>query len=151
MTMMNGAEDLDPVEIQTSDCPAPEDTDFVFRQLAEFNIAQAGPASARELAIFARQGAGIVAGLIGFTHWNWLHIRFLWVAESLRRQSLGRRLVLAAEYEARRRGCAHVHLDTFSFQAVPFYERLGYTVFGRLDDYPPGHTKVFLQKRNLSA
>jgi len=100
---------------------------------------------------FARQGAGIVAGLIGFTHWNWLHIRFLWVAESLRRQSLGRRLVLAAEYEARRRGCAHVHLDTFSFQAVPFYERLGYTVFGRLDDYPPGHTKVFLQKRNLSA
>ena len=141
---------MNTIEIQTSDTPAAADTDFVFRQLVGFNEAQTGPASARELAVFARRGGTeIVAGLIGFTHWNWLHIRYLWVAEELRRHGLGRQLVLAAEREARIRGCDHAHLDTFSFQAVPFYERLGYTVFGRLEDYPPGHTKVFLQKRDL--
>src|SRR5689334_7566144 len=131
---------MNPIEIEISDCPSPEDADLVFRNLVGFNEVQTGPAAARELAVFARRDTEIVAGLLGFTHWNWLHIRFLWVAEAFRRHGLGRQLVLAAEREARIRGCEHAHLDTFSFQAVPFYERLGYSVFGRLEDYPRGHT-----------
>jgi GNAT superfamily N-acetyltransferase len=138
------------LEFQISDRPTTEETETVFRHLIGFNEAQTGPASARELAVFSRRGTEIVAGLLGFTHWNWFHIRYLWVAESLRHQGLGRRLVLAAEQEARRRGCEHAHLDTFSFQAVPFYECLGYSIFGRLEDYPAGHSRIFLQKRNLS-
>ena len=43
-------------------------------------------------------------------------------------------------------GCAHAYLDTFDFQARPFYERLGYTVFGLQDDYPPGHRRFFQRK-----
>lgn len=138
-------------EIEISDRPSAEDTALLFRNLAGFNEVQAGPASGRELAVFARHGDELVAGLTGFTHWNWLTIKYLWVAESRRHQGLGGRLVLAAEREARLRGCEHAHLDTFSFQAVPFYERLGYSVFGRLEDYPAGHAKVFLQKRNLAV
>lgn len=139
-----------PPEIEISDRPSTGDAAMLFRHLASFNETQAGPASGRELAVFARRDGEIVAGLTGFTHWNWLTIKYLWVAESLRHQGLGGRLVRAAEREARLRGCEHVHLDTFSFQAVPFYERLGYSVFGRLEDYPAGHAKVFLQKRNLA-
>ena len=33
-----------------------------------------------------------------------------------------------------------------SFQARPFYERLGYAVFGAVEDCPPGHTKFHLEK-----
>ncbi|MDP3936617.1 MAG: hypothetical protein Q8R92_00595 [Deltaproteobacteria bacterium] len=44
------------------------------------------------------------------------------------------------------RRCAHAHLDTFSYQARPFYERHGYTLFATLDDYPPGHKRYFLRK-----
>jgi len=138
-------------EIEVSDRPSGEDIALLFRNLAGFNEMQAGPADARELAVFARHGGEIVAGLTGFTHWNWLTIKYLWVAEPLRRQGVGSRLVLAAEHEARLRGCQHAHLDTFSFQAAPFYERLGYSVFGRLEDYPAGHAKIFLQKRNLAG
>jgi GNAT superfamily N-acetyltransferase len=140
---------MNGLETQTSDSPAAEDTKFLYRQLDGFNEAQAGPSSTRELAVFARRDTEIVAGLYGFTLWNWLHIRYLWVAEDLRHQGLGRQLMLAAEREARLRGCEHAHVDTFSFQAIPFYERLGYSVFGRLEDYPSGHHRVFLQKRNL--
>lgn len=39
-----------------------------------------------------------------------------------------------------------LYLDTFDFQARPFYERHGYEVFGTLDDYPPGHSRFFLRK-----
>ena len=40
-----------------------------------------------------------------------------------------------------------IWLDTFSFQARRFYEKLGYVVFGELPDYPAGHSRYFLQKR----
>ena len=140
---------MNRIEVQTSDIPEAKDTDFIYRQLHGFNEAQTGPDSIRKLAVFARRDSEIVAGLFAFTHWNWLEIRHLWVAEALRHHGLGRQLVLAAEREARIRGCDHAHVDTFSFQAVPFYERLGYSVFGRLEDYPAGHTMVYLQKRNL--
>ena len=140
---------MNGIELQTSDSPAATDIAFINRQLCDFNDAQTSPASIRPLAVFARRDTEIVAGLFAYTDWNWLEIRHLWVAEALRHQGLGRQLLLAAEREARKRGCEHAHVDTYSFQAVPFYERLGYSVFGRLEDYPPGHTRVFLQKRNL--
>ena len=51
-----------------------------------------------------------------------------------------------AEEEAIRRGCVGAWLDTHSFQARPFYEKLGYTVFGVLENFPPGHTRYYLRK-----
>jgi len=52
-----------------------------------------------------------------------------------------------AEEEARRRGCHSVHLDTLSFQALPFYQKHGYAVFGALENHPVGHTRYFLKKK----
>jgi len=40
-----------------------------------------------------------------------------------------------------------IWLDTFSFQARPFYERLGFSLFGALAGYPPGSARHFLVKR----
>ncbi|MGE5138902.1 MAG: GNAT family N-acetyltransferase [Rudaea sp.] len=51
-----------------------------------------------------------------------------------------------AEAYARSRGAVGATLETFSFQARPFYESLGYEVFGSLDGFPPGHVKFFLRK-----
>jgi ribosomal protein S18 acetylase RimI-like enzyme len=137
------------IEIHLSEGPPGEDHLVIFRKLAGFNEEQVGPAGRRDLAVFARCGTEIVGGLVGFTHWNWFQIHYLWVAEPQRRQGIGRRLLDTAEEEARRRGIQHAHVDTFSFQALPFYERLGYSVFGRIEDYPPGHTRYYLQKRDL--
>jgi hypothetical protein len=44
-------------------------------------------------------------------------------------------------------GCIGIYLDTYSFQARPFYERQGYTVFGVLADMPPGGAKYYLSKQ----
>ena len=53
----------------------------------------------------------------------------------------------AAEEIARARGCIGIRLDTMSFQAPAFYRRLGYSEFGRIEDYPPGHTRLWFMKR----
>jgi GNAT superfamily N-acetyltransferase len=67
------------------------------------------------------------------------------VPEQARGRGLGRRLMQTAEAEARRRGCAHAWVDT-QFGAVGFYERLGYSVFGHLPDFPRGFDRSFLRK-----
>jgi GNAT superfamily N-acetyltransferase len=99
------------------------------------------------LAVFLRDERGaIVGGVSAAINWNWVDIKLVWVAEALRRGGHGRRLMAAVEQAARERGCRHAHLDTFSYQARPFYERLGYEVFAALEDYPPGHRRYFMRK-----
>ena len=88
----------------------------------------------------------VLGGLWGDTGFTQLHVDLLFVPETLRGQGLGRKLMLQAEEEARRRGCLGAWLDTFSFQARGFYEQLGYTAFGTLGDFPPGHSRIFLKR-----
>ena len=54
--------------------------------------------------------------------------------------------MIEIERLAHERRCSYCYLDTFSFQARPFYEKLGYKVFGTLEDHPKGHTHYFMKK-----
>ena len=85
-------------------------------------------------------------GLIAEISWKWLYIFNIWIQEGFRHKGIGTRLLKTAEEEAKKRGCGNACLETFSYQARPLYERLGYEVFGQLDDFPPGYTKYFMKK-----
>ena len=98
--------------------------------------------------ILGRDAEGAIkAGIRFFTSYEWLFVQMLWIAEPYRRRGIGSRLIAEAEQAAREQGCRRAYLDTFTFQAPTFYERLGYREFGRLDDYPPGHSRIWLAKR----
>ena len=88
----------------------------------------------------------LVAGLLGQTLHGWLRVGWLWVTEERRHQRIGTELMRRAEAEAVGRGCRHAHLETVDFQARSFYERLGYMVFGVLDDYPQPYKRFYMQK-----
>ncbi|MES2474737.1 MAG: GNAT family N-acetyltransferase [Verrucomicrobiota bacterium] len=126
-----------------------KDRRFVLQSLVASNETRAVSEDYRDLVVFSRSDGVIVGGLIGYTHWSWLFIQQLWVAEDHRQRGIGSRLMAVAENEALARGCIHAHCDTFDFQALPFYQKLGYRSFGRLADYPVGHTRYFLSKQNL--
>lgn len=127
--------------------PTEEELAF-FEALREFNEAHVGDSSPLRLTVFARDESGrIVGGLRGMSAWSWMHITFLVVCAEHRGIGLGTRLVELAEEEALRRGCLGMHLETASFQALPFYEKMGYSVFGQIEDCPPGHVCYFLSKR----
>jgi GNAT superfamily N-acetyltransferase len=120
--------------------------DAVRQGLARYNHARA-PMLWAPLNVFLRDADGAVrGGLLGETWGSSLFVSQLWVEEALRHRGHGAALLGAAEQEARRRGCSFAHLDTMSFQAPPFYRRLGYQVYGVLEGYAGGHSRFYLRK-----
>ena len=133
--------------LEIGEPPRSEDVAALVRGLDAHAMPHTGAAGFKPLGVFLRDdGGAIVGGASGFVNWNWLFINLVWLSESLRGAGHGRLLIEALEQAARDRGCTHAHLDTFSFQARPFYEKLGYEVFSTLDDYPPGHRRFFMKK-----
>lgn len=127
--------------------PSLSDIEYLENRLYEFNKAATGIADGRSLGIFLRDGEQtLVAGAAGHTWGETCELRQVWVAEPLRRQGIGRRLLAEAEAEAVRRGCRQLVLTTHSFQAPQFYESLGFTVVFEVSDYPRGHSQVVLRK-----
>lgn len=129
------------------DSPNERDVRFLEDQIHRYNVATTGLDNGRLLAIILRDGRGIAAGVSGFTWGGVLEIEVLWVREDVRRQGHGTLLLVAAEQEAIRRGCAQAILDTHSFQAPELYQRFGYEVYGIVAGYPHGHSKYFLKKK----
>jgi GNAT superfamily N-acetyltransferase len=135
------------LKISIEENPAQADLNLIERALVEHNEARSEPRNFSPLAIFLRSYEGkILGGLRGHTVWGWLFVSQLWVAEELRNQDYGTKLMATAEQEAMRRGCHAAYVDTFSFLALDFYRKVGYTVFGQLEEFPKGHTRYFLKK-----
>jgi GNAT superfamily N-acetyltransferase len=129
-------------------CPGTHIRRGILGPLVRFNETRAGAEKFHLLVIVLShpETGEVLGGLWGETIYSHLHVDLLFVPEELRGTGIGRRLMGDAETEAIRRGCRGAWLDTFSFQARGFYERLGYAVFGTIDDCPPGHHRFFLKK-----
>jgi len=97
-----------------------------------------------DMYLLDKQGQ-VQGGLLGLIRWRWLQVDEMALAPHLRRQGSGSRMLRLAEAEARKRGCTRSVLDTASFQARPFYEKLGYRVIGEIQDSPPGHAFYWLK------
>lgn len=132
---------------KTVDDPGPDDVQRLISSLVAWNSTVAPPERYRSLAVFAYETDKLVGGAAGYTHWGWLFVSHLWVTDELRGDGLGSRLMREIESAAVRRGAGLAHLDTYDFQALGFYERLGYEQFAELKDYPHGHSRHFLKKR----
>lgn len=134
------------VEIVAS--PGEAEREAILRILSAHNDAAAGPTERRQVAIVVRdERQTITGGLWGKISYRWLFVEFLAVSPALKGQGIGRDLMQRAEALAREAGCIGIWLDTFSFQARGFYEKLGFAQFGTIDDFPPGHSRFFLSKR----
>jgi len=136
-------------KVTLTDSPDDSTVETISRLLSEFNEVSSGLSNDyRPLTIVLSDPITqeTIGGLVGWTSFSFLHVNLLYLPASSRGAGLGSQLIAQAEEEAMRRGCHGVWLDTFSFQARGFYERLGYTVFGAIEDHPPGQSRYFLKK-----
>ena len=135
------------IELRLTDAPEAFACEVIRSGVLASSIAAAGSTCRRTLAVILDRGSDAVGGLVGRTAWDWFYIEWLFVPSELRGRGLARRILQLAEDEAVKRGCSGAWLDTYSFQALNFYRRAGFTVFGELKDYPAGHARYFLCKR----
>ena len=121
--------------------------ELLVNQIYRLNAQITGYFDARLLGGRVRGPSGeTLAAFSGHTWGGCCVVSNLWVDDARRRQGLGRSLLEAVEAEAVRRGCAQIVLSTHSFQAPDFYKRHGYEEFGRLENFPPGHARIWLRK-----
>jgi GNAT superfamily N-acetyltransferase len=131
--------------------PPAESLAPIDRGLHEFNLACLGKATIHryhKVAVFARDKDGtMIGGIYGELLWDWLHIDTLWVHEAHRGQGIATRLLAQIEEAAASKGFCGSHLETTDFQALGFYLKNGYEIFGELEGKPAGSTWYYIKKR----
>jgi len=117
-------------------------------ELSKYNAAATpGVAPEEELTVRIEDDGELLAGLSGWTWGQAAGIGLTWVHAEHRRSGLGSALLAAFEEEARRRGCTHVFVTSFTFQAPDFYQRHGYEETFRWESVPtPGRDDVHMLK-----
>lgn len=135
------------MQLDLTATPHASDTEFIRLKLREYNQSHVECGLVQELAVFARDDAKkITGGIVALTWGNWLQIQLLWVDQPSRGNGSGSQLLLAAEREAKKRGCRFSLIDTFNFQAIGFYLRKGYEVKMTLDAFPVNQQRYYLTK-----
>jgi GNAT superfamily N-acetyltransferase len=135
------------MNITITDALMAEDSEEISNHLMAYNRKFVGEILNKKIGVFMLDDNGSkVAGLTGSTVGSWLSIDLLWVSESLRGEGVGSKIIKAAEQQALAAGCRFARVDTFSFQARPFYEKMGYQLQMTLHNYPVEHERYFFTK-----
>jgi GNAT superfamily N-acetyltransferase len=138
------------VEFHVEDHPDPGDIEVLETQIRHAASAATGLGDEVDLAIFVRHTGTVVAGISGWTWGDCCELQNLWVDPSLLGSGLATRLIAAAEAEAAARGCSQTVHFTYEFQARDLYERNGYQLVGRVENFPSG-TVVLWYRKDLNG
>ncbi|UFT98342.1 GNAT family N-acetyltransferase [Radiobacillus kanasensis] len=128
-----------------------EESVYIRKKLIEYNMEKLTDEVKTPLEkvsfVIKNEKSETVGGITGTMFWHHLHIDFLWVSDEVRGKGYGSELIEHIEFFAKENNCRLLLLDTFSFQAPDFYQKLGFDVVGVVEDHPKGHSQYFLQKR----
>ncbi|AWP29287.1 GNAT family acetyltransferase [Paenibacillus glucanolyticus] len=125
------------------------DNNYVRNQMIEFNLNHFPDdlkGRYQEINLLLRNADGeILGGIVGEICWNWLEIHYLFVDERFRKSGYGAKLLSEVENMAREKQCEFVKLDTLSFQALDFYIKQGYEIYGKIEN-AGRHTHYYMKK-----
>jgi len=128
-----------------------EDYNAVCRNLYNYNLRETNgllKKPGKSINLFLRSKSGTtVGGIFCATYCDTLYIDNFWIDEEYRKNGYGKSLIIQAESIASSMGCKLSHTSTFSYQSPEFYKKMGYIVFGIIDDYQEGIVQYFLKKK----
>ena len=138
---------MSKLRFELSEQPTAEEFRVILDGVRTFNRSQTGNEQPRPVACYLRDAAGHIRGGVQANLWGRsAHIDALWVDDEYRGAGHGSELMRTIEEYAVAHGYPLIYLETTSFQALPFYQGLGYQLFGHLDEISKGHALYFLKK-----
>ena len=140
------------MEILITESPRKEDLKIISQGIKSYNQNHLPDEVVFEpdtrFAVFAKNEKGkVVGGIRANAYWNYCLIELLWLSDEARGKGIGSQLMQQAEAFAIEKGFDYIRTETVSFQAKPFYVKLGYAVYGELKDFPKGCTTYCLVKK----
>lgn len=90
----------------------------------------------------------ILGGITGITYYSCLYIDMLFVEKEYRKEGLGAHLMTSAETLGKKRNCKFSTVNTMDWEALPFYQKLGYSIEFTRDGYEK-NSKLFLLRKSL--
>lgn len=127
---------------------SPETTDLATLSRGLTQALPEGISEVGSFGFFIRNHLGeIIAGASGNLMFGSIYTSLLWVSPDLRNQGYGRRLMQSVEKLGKDSECSFATLNTFSFQALPFYLSLGYFVEFERKGYVQSAVNYFLRKQ----
>lgn len=124
---------------------APVDTE-ILKRLREFNSPYFGSKPAQHFTLETRKSDQLVGGGTGFIKQDVCFINVLYLDDDQRKTGLGSELLKIIKDFAVTKHCTKLDLETFEFQAREFYEKHGFKVLQKIENWLGGQTMYFMRK-----
>jgi len=126
-----------------------EEENILFEGVVQAAVSAKGMSRIRPFAFFIKDTRkAILAGVKGVSLYGCLYVDMLWVAPDERHKGLGSQLIDACEKLGRERDCTFVSLTTMDWEALPFYQKLGYAIEFVREGYEK-NSKMYLLRKSL--
>lgn len=139
---------LDHTAINITHENDPSVVDELISGVRQYNVEQIGDEKTQPMTVVARDSDDkLIGGVSGVTIYQNFLINTVWVDEAYRGSGLGSKLMMQAETEAKQRDCLVAQLDTLSFQAPVFYQKMGFDIVGTVPAFSKSPGRFFMMKR----
>ncbi|MCP5509995.1 MAG: GNAT family N-acetyltransferase [Chlamydiales bacterium] len=103
--------------------------DLIYSGFKEYAIEEVGQDGVGDpVAFIALQNNECIGAVVIQPFWGALHIKYVWVTKSFRKQKIGTLLMQEACAYGINLGYPFAFIETMSFQALEFYQKLGFTL-----------------------
>jgi len=124
--------------------------EYLDKGLDRFNHSHAPEREKKEFGFFALEKNQIIGGVNGYLQVGyWAKVDMLFVDDKFRGHNIGTQLMEKVENFAVENSCIGMLLSTFDWQAKEFYEKMGFSVYGILDNMPKIGSKKYDMKKQL--
>jgi GNAT superfamily N-acetyltransferase len=135
------------MKVALEDDPENEVLNGLMAGMRAFNLAAVPELKSHKITASVRDEDGTLrGGVIGRLAGDSVYMEIVWNDERARGTGLGSETMRLVEDEAKRLGAREAWLYTMSFQAKPFYEKLGYRQFAELPWLDGRHARHFMRK-----